>query len=293
MTPRTSTSPKSASPPKSERSAFLDEMVDTVREEIRAGLYHRPVGRDERPTGPRPSLKEALRRDESGPAVIVELKHASPGYEEVHLPTLPPERFVRVCEEGGARALSVIPQPFAFGGSLEEFGKVARASRLPVLFKDFVVDAAQIEAAASHGASGVLLLARLSRARKLNAPLDTLIEEAHRRGLETLLEVHSREELPLALASRTDAIGVNARDLQTLQLDPRAPVPLLRSLRKDPRPLVGMSGVEGPKQVALYGNAGADAILVGTAFSKAPDPLKFLRSLRPAPRRVLPPAGMS
>lgn len=259
---------------------FLDEVVRTVEEELRFGLYARRPSREEVSPGPRRPLREALRANAHGPALIVELKHASPGHQEERLTTLPPDRFAHLCESAGASALSVIPQPFAFGGSLEEFAKVTRASKLPVLFKDFILDEAQIRAAALHGASGVLLLARLARAGSLHAPLPRLVEIAHEHRLEALIEVHDPIEVPIALKSGADILGVNSRDLGTLELRPREAVRVLRTLRKDPRPLVAMSGVKGRAEVELYARAGADAVLLGTAFSKAHDPSAFLRSLR-------------
>ncbi len=281
--PASASRSKKAPAPASSSSSFLKEMVATVEEELHAGLYStRPASVDV-PIGHRTPWKEALRASPSRPALIVELKHASPGRQESRLAALPPERFARLCEEAGASALSVIPQPYAFGGSLEEFAKVARATRLPLLFKDFVIDVAQIEAARTHGASAVLLLARLARSGDLHRPLVELVSEAHQRGLETLVEVHAASEVRMALESGTDALGVNARDLGTLHLDLRTALPVLRTLRKDPRPLVAMSGVEGPREVARYATTGADAVLVGTAFARSSDPLGFLRSLR-APR---------
>ncbi|MDE1820770.1 MAG: indole-3-glycerol-phosphate synthase [Euryarchaeota archaeon] len=284
MSPRSPTNPARADA-KSAPGNFLDTMVKTVEEELRAGLYARRPPRGDEPPPGRPRFAEALHRVSEGPALMVELKHASPGRSQPRLPALSPERFVRVCEDAGISALSVIPQPYEFGGNLEEFGKVAHLSRLPLLFKDFIIDEAQIQAAKVHGASAVLLLARLARAQSLHGNLEGLVKAAHARGLETLVEVHAKAEVPLALSSGTDALGVNARDLGTLHLDPRSALPVLRELRKDPRPLVAMSGVEGPREVALYGASGADAILIGTAFARSHDPLAFLRGLRAEPPR--------
>ncbi len=270
---------------------FLDEVVRIVEEELRFGLYARRPSREEVSPGPRRPLREALRADDHGPALIVELKHASPGHQEERLTTLPPDRFAHICETAGANALSVIPQPFAFGGSLEEFAKVTRATKLPVLFKDFIIDEAQIRAAALHGASGVLLLARLARAGRLHAPLPRLVELAHEHRLEVLVEVHDPVEVPIALKSGADVLGVNSRDLDTLALRPREAVRVLRTLRKDPRPLVAMSGIKGRAEVELYARAGADAVLLGTSFSRARDPSAFLRSLRLHPASTTSPGG--
>lgn len=263
---------------------FLREMVAQVRQELAEGYYARrpssPIRRG-RQVGPRPSLVRSLRPVPGEPvAVMVELKHASPGYGEAPLRALPPTQFVDVSQAAGANALSVIPQPYAFRGDLAEFGQVAEMAHAPVLFKDFVIDKAQIRAASAWGATGVLLLARLEMDGGLNVPLAELVQDAHDLEMEVLLELHSRAEVPIALRSKADVLGVNARDLASLKLDPRSAIPVLRTLQGDPRPRVGMSGISGPAGVSAYVEAGATAILVGTAFSQAPDPAAFLRTLR-------------
>lgn len=265
---------------------FLRSMVQEVRREIRAGYYDRrpehPIRHRPRSKDPTPSLARALARGErSSPSLMVELKHSSPGYGKDPLTPLPAREFAEVVERAGGEAISVIPQPYAFGGDLAEFGEVARVARLPVLFKDFVIDPGQFEAARAWGAHSVLLLARLELDGLLNAPIEDLVESAHAHGLQVLLEVHSASEVPLARRSKADVLGVNARDLATLAIDTRGALSVLRSLRDDPRPLVGMSGLTDAKGVRSYADAGASAVLVGTSFSKAKDPVAFLRGLRP------------
>jgi indole-3-glycerol phosphate synthase len=263
---------------------FLRAMVRQVRKEIREGYYDL---RPEHPIRHRPrkaghtSLSEALGKHRGlRTALMVELKHASPGHGAASLPALAPAEFVAVAESAGVDALSVIPQAYAFNGRLPEVGEVARASQLPVLFKDFVIDPVQLEAARAWGARGVLLLARLELDGQLNAPIEDLVESAHAHGLQVLLEVHDPSEVPLAQRSRADVLGVNARDLATMQLDAQQALSVLRALRDDHRPLVGMSGIRDAKGVRAYSDAGASAVLVGTSFSRAKDPRAFLHALR-------------
>jgi indole-3-glycerol phosphate synthase len=272
------------------RRGFLRSMIRAVEEEIRQGYYdQRPGDNTILDALERPSLARALRRSPVPPALILELKHASPGYQSDPLPDLSPELFVRLAQEGKVDALSVIPQPFRFGGTLEEFGRVARRTSLPVIFKDFIISASQIEAARAWGASAILLLARLEREGGLENSLSELVNVAHRQGLEALVEVHVPEDLPGALRSHPDVVGVNARDLDTLELRPDRAVQLLRLLRGLPVPLLGMSGVEGPVGVRRYEAAGATGILIGTSFAKALDRVSFLARLRQSP----PSAGSS
>lgn len=262
------------------REAFLSRMVEEVRREIADGFYDQRPAESILPLLAPPRLSRALSRPSDGPALIVEYKPISPGYGDESAADLDPIRFLRSCDEAGVEALSVIPQPFRFGGDLQTFGEIAALTSRPVLFKDFVIGRRQIGAARAWGASAVLLLARLEELGGLEEPLADLVGAAHECGLEALVEVHTPEEVPLALGSRPDVLGVNARDLQTLDLNPASALPALRRLAGGGIPLVGMSGIQGPEEARLYRGAGADALLVGTGFARAPDRTAFLRSLR-------------
>ena len=266
------------------RPGFLRTMVSEVQRELEAGYYARRRSEEGLVDHlERPSLVSAIRSAPLSPALLVELKHASPGYTQAPLDELSPELFVKLAQEGGADALSVIPQPFRFGGTLEEFGRVARRTTLPVLFKDFVLSPLQIEAARHWGASAVLLLARLEREGGLELPIAGLVAVAHEVGLETVVEVHEPDDIPLAIHSRTDIVGVNARDLESLELNPPLAHQVLGFLKGIRPPLIGMSGVEGPVGVRRFREAGADAVLVGTGFVAAENRLGFLTSLRDRP----------
>ena len=262
---------------------FLRRMVKEVKRQLKEGLYD--------PAGERGEVPPAIERFSSAlaagerPGLLVELKHASPGYQGREFAAPGPERFLQLARAGRAQAVSVIPQGFQFGGSLREFSQVAGRSPLPVLFKDFVLDPRQIQAARRLGARAVLLLARLEYEGGLSRPLRDLVEEAHRAGLEALVEIHREEDLPAAFALGPDLLGVNARDLDTLELDRNRALRTLATARGHGVPLVGMSGITGPEEVRAYQQAGADAVLVGTRFIQAEDPGAFLRSLRP---RALP-----
>lgn len=263
-------------------SGFLDRMMAEVARELREGYYEaRPAPGRLRPAGSggfRPRL--ALRRS---PAILVELKHRSPGEPSSAFRRITAPGFVARAESAEADGLSVLAQPHAFGGSLRELGEVAVRTQLPVLFKDFIRDRRQIEAAAAWGASAILLLARWEGVRTgADASIPELVEDAHGLGLEVLLELHGIEEIPLARKSRADLIGVNARDLQTLELDVGSALVPLAELARDGRPRLGLSGVEGAREMAQYRSAGVDGVLVGRCFLDHPDPVRFLKELRSA-----------
>jgi indole-3-glycerol phosphate synthase len=259
-------------------TGFLRRMVEEVRGQVMRGAYD--LGGQREITPPAGERLASALTGGRRPGIMVELKHASPGHRTAGLRTPDPERFVELARAGGAQALSVVPQDYRFGGSLREFAEVTRRSTLPVLFKDFILDPRQLRAARRLGARAALLLARLEREGGLLAPLATLVEEAHRVGLEALVEVHQEEDVPLALAARPDLLGVNARDLETLELDRDRALRTLHRARGCGVPLIGMSGIAGPEEVRAYLQAGADGVLVGTRFLEAEDPVTFLRSLR-------------
>jgi indole-3-glycerol phosphate synthase len=152
-----------------------------------------------------------------------------------------------------------------------------------VVFKDFVVDPRQLEAASRSGASAVLLIARLEEEGLLTTALSELAAEAHARGLEVLLELHDKSELRRTADVAADVYGVNVRDLDTLRMAPTTADATIRAAAKL-RPLLGLSGVASPADARRFWNAGVDGILVGSAVARSADPAALLQSLyRPAP----------
>ena len=222
-----------------------------------------------------PSLRSALRRDTV--AVVAELKRRSPSKG-----TLNEELDARLSgefEKGGAAAISVLTEPAFFGGSLDDLRAVRATVLLPVLRKDFHIDPMQLAEALFAGASAVLLIARA-------LPPDDLprmIEAARELGLETLTEVRSEAELERALDAGAEIIGVNSRDLETLDIDEGVPERLIPML---PPHVIAVweSGVHGRHDVERAAGAGADAVLVGSALSKSKEPARLVRELSNVPR---------
>lgn len=218
----------------------------------------------------------------AGPAVAVvaEIKRRSPSagalWREGDAASL-----AGALEAAGAAALSVLTEPAHFGGSLEDLSRVAAAVGIPVLRKDFILDPVQLYEARAHGAAAVLLIARILDAGRLAE----LAELARRLGLATLVEVRTRAELDSALAAQPTAVGVNARDLDTLAMDRRLVEELIGAV---PRELVAVaeSGLSVRADVEAVAGRGADAVLVGAAISGAADPAAALRALSGVGRRV-------
>ncbi|HEU4563935.1 MAG TPA: indole-3-glycerol phosphate synthase TrpC [Gemmatimonadaceae bacterium] len=218
-----------------------------------------------------PSLAAALSGRHVG--VIAEIKRRSPSKGEINA-SLGAAEQARAYRDGGAAAISVLTEPASFGGSPEDLRATRAAVALPLLRKDFIVDEAQIVEARALGAAAVLLIVRaLPPAR-----LAELAAAARRWRLDALVEVRSERELELAAATDATLIGINSRDLETLELDPAVTERLL-PLVPAGRVAVAESGVRTPADVERFAAAGADAVLVGSSLSAATDPSAAVRAL--------------
>lgn len=198
--------------------------------------------------------------------VISEVKRKSPS--KGALADIPePAVLAAEYEAGGASVISVLTEARRFGGSLQDLDAVRAAVQIPVLRKDFTVDEYQIYEARAHGADLVLLIV----AALNDELLAYFLELTHQLGMNALVETHTEEEIARAIKAGAKIIGVNVRNLKTLDIDP-ATFGKLAPLLPSDAVIVAESGVESTEQVAQYGAAGADAILVGEALVKHADP---------------------
>jgi len=199
--------------------------------------------------------------------VVAEVKPTSPTTEGTV--ALDPAETAREMVAGGATAVSVLTEPRRFGGSADALHEVREAVDVPVLRKDFVVDEAQIREVRAD----LLLL--------ITAFVDDLgglVDEARSAGFEPLVETHTRDELETALRTGARVIGVNSRDLRRLEVDLGRAEELLPTVPDD-RVGVAESGMEKPEDVRRMIDAGADAVLVGTAVTRADDVREKTREL--------------
>ena len=258
---------------------FLDEVVRATRAAVEdpAYLAGLPTG----PGDPGPSLRDAVLRERERGALIVEFKRTSPGSPDPELPVRSVSEFVDRVGAAPPTAYSCIASVPRFHGRPEDVAEMRRRTELPILFKDFVVGPAQLDAARRGGASAILLIARLARGPE-PVPLIELSRGAHERGLEVLLEFHDRAELKLAEGVAADMYGVNVRDLDTLRIE-RAEAEATLAAAQHLRPLLGLSGVDGPAAARRFWELDVDGLLVGSAVARAPDPARFVRSLRRSP----------
>jgi indole-3-glycerol phosphate synthase len=187
---------------------------------------------------------------------------------------LPVAQLAKDLEAAGAAALSVLTEPEFFQGSLANLAEASRATRLPCLCKDFVLDPFQILQARAHGADAVLLIAAaLSQPEMLN-----LYRTARELELDALCEVHNESELESALEAGCDLIGVNSRDLRTFQVDRNNLLRLAPKLPKDAA-CVAESGISSAAEMRELAGAGYQAFLIGESLMRAQSPGKTLCEL--------------
>ena len=223
----------------------------------------------------RRSLAMALNASLSYP-IVAEVKNASPSNPSISVHD--PEVLISKYLKGGAAALSVITEPKYFKGSLQLL-EVASVHRVPVLMKDFIICRKQIDAASRHGASAILLIQKIFSSRLAKVTRESLMDYAHDRGLEVLLEAADEVELLQCLKSRADVVGINQRDLRTMAIEPGKGVRLLNNLAHKTKPIIVMSGITTREQVIATRKSGAAGVLIGTGLASSEDPEGRLKGL--------------
>jgi indole-3-glycerol phosphate synthase len=211
------------------------------------------------------------------PAIIAEIKRRSPS-KGLLRPDLQPVDCAKAYAEAGAAALSVLTDEHFFGGHLDYLAEIGEAVSLPLLRKDFLVDAYQVDEARVAGADAVLLIVAALEAERLAR----LHKHAESLGLDVLVEVHDEAELEVALAAGAGLIGVNNRNLATFEVDLGVTERLGRRLAaaESRATLVAESGIGGPADIDRMTAAGASAFLVGESLMREPDLGSALRQLR-------------
>jgi indole-3-glycerol phosphate synthase len=231
-------------------TTILDDIVSRLPRLKSLG----PVPAVSRPSTLR-SLREALSAGEA-PRIIAEVKRKSPGAGAIaDIPD--PAALARSYVSRGARAISVLTNGADFGGSLEDLRLVRRAVELPVLRKEFIVDVRQLDEAVEAGADAVLLIVAL-----LGRGLARMHDAARRRGLECLVEVHDEAELEQALHAGVEMVGINNRNLKTMQVDLSVCERLAR-LVPSGQVVVAESGIHSQTALARLRNSGLENFLVG------------------------------
>jgi indole-3-glycerol phosphate synthase len=248
-------------------ASVLDSILEGVRADVAAReavVSLSEIKANAAAASPPLDVMAALR--EPGIGVIAEVKRASPSAGT--LATISdPAKLARAYEDGGARIISVLTEERRFQGSLDDLDAVRAAVSIPILRKDFVVQPYQIHEARAHGADMLLLIV----AALDQSALASMLDRTESLGMTALVEVHTEQEADRALKAGARVIGVNARDLATLEVDrdcfariaPGLPSNVIR---------IAESGVRHTGDLLAYAGAGADAVLVGEGLVKSNDP---------------------
>jgi indole-3-glycerol phosphate synthase len=254
--------------------SVLDDIVVGVREDL-AARQERTTLADLRaaladvdpPRDPMPLLRGA------GSSVIAEVKRRSPSKGDL-AEIADPAALARQYAAGGAAAVSVLTEQRRFGGSLDDLRAVRAAVDVPILRKDFLVEPYQVLESRAAGADLVLLIV----AALDDSTLHQLHEQARELGMAVLVEVHDEAETERAVALGAELVGVNARNLKTLEIDQDVFGRLAPQVPDD-RVKVAESGIFGPADVGRYVAEGARAVLVGEALVKDGDPEGAVRAM--------------
>ncbi len=213
------------------------------------------------------SLKEAIVKSEKN-AVITEVKAASPSRGTIKS-NFKPDEVARAMEKGGAVGISILTEPKYFSGTLENLVKVRKTVKLPILMKDIIIDPLQLETASKIGANAVLLIEALFERKYCQSSLDEMIAHAHSKKLEVLLETHNEKEFQSSIQTDADLIGINNRDLRTLEVNLEITEKILKKCDTRGKLIISESGVITTEDLLFLRNCGAQAFLIGSAVMLA------------------------
>jgi len=201
-------------------------------------------------------------------SLITEIKFSSPAEGNIRQIS-DPLQIADSMISGGAKALSILTQPYLFNGSPEYFIKIRKNVKLPLLMKDIMIDKSQIDAAKKMGADYFLLIQALFDNGFVNE-IDEFIDYGHKNDLKILLESHTKTEFNNALKTDADIIGINNRNLDTLEINLETTKQILENFQKS-KIILSESGIKSTNDIKFLRDCGADAFLIGTSIMKSSD----------------------
>jgi len=213
------------------------------------------------------NLVDDIRKNKHAP-LITEVKFSSPSLGSIRQISDPIE-IAELMIQGGAVGLSILTQPHLFNGSPEYFQKIRKQVKVPLLMKDIVIDKIQIDAAEKIGADCILLIQTIFD-KKFANDIDEFIAYAHKKNLMILLESHTKNEFTRSMKTDADILGINNRNLDSLEIDLNTTKEILKD-RNEKRIILSESGIESPKDIKFLHECGADAFLVGSSIMKSKD----------------------
>jgi indole-3-glycerol phosphate synthase len=241
-------------------SDYLDKLALDAKETVVEG-YYEVSGKGNFCSV---SLKQAVIKQNQNP-VISEVKAASPSRGTIKT-GFDPAQIAKAMEKGGATGLSVLTEPKHFKGSLNYLAKVRHSVKLPILMKDIILDPVQIEAGSKLGANVVLLIKALFDRGYCENSLEDMIALAHSKNVEVLLETHNESEFESSLQTDADLVGINNRDLRTLEVDIKTTEKILKNVETKSKVIVSESGIMVPSDIVFLRDCGAYAFLIGSSI---------------------------
>ena len=241
----------------------LEKLVINSQKAIDDGIY------DITETLPKSEidLEESIRSNIHA-SLITEIKFSSPAEGNIRQIS-DPLQIAESMISGGAKALSILTQPYLFHGSPEYFIKIRKNVKIPLLMKDVMIDKIQIDAAKKMGADYFLLIQALFD-NNFVSEIDELIDYGHKNGLKILLESHTKAEFDNAIKTNADIIGINNRNLDTLEINLETTKQILENYQKS-KIILSESGINSVGDVKFLRDCGADAFLIGTSIMKSSD----------------------
>jgi len=246
-------------------SDYLEKLALDAKETVAEGYYESSSKKRLSSI----SLKQAV-MEQSQNAVISELKAASPSRGTIKT-GFDPAQIAKAMEKGGAAGLSVLTEPKHFKGSLRYLVKVRDKVKLPILMKDIILSPVQIETGSNLGANAILLIKALFDRGCCEHSIEDMIAFAHSKNLEVLLEAHNETEFEAALQTDADLVGINNRDLKTLNVDIKTTEKILKKNKTKNQAVVSESGIRVPSDIVFLRDCGADAFLIGSSIMMAED----------------------
>ena len=241
----------------------LEKLVINSQKAIDDGIY------DITETLPKSEidLEESIRSNIHA-SLITEIKFSSPAEGNIRQIS-DPLQIAESMISGGAKALSILTQPHLFNGSPEYFIKIRKNVKIPLLMKDIMINKTQIDAAKKMGADYFLLIQALFD-NGFVSEIDEFIDYGHKNGLKVLLESHTKTEFDNAMETNADIIGINNRNLDTLEINLETTKQILENFQKS-KIVLSESGINSSNDLKFLRDCGADAFLIGTSIMKSSD----------------------
>ena len=250
---------------------ILEKLVNNSKKAIEDGIYDINESLPNSGT----DLKNIITKSEHA-TLITEVKFSSPALGNIRKITDPVEIALKMVN-GGASALSVLTQPYMFDGSPEFFMKVRKMVKVPMLMKDITIDRVQIDAAKKIGADYFLLIQSIFDNGLVN-DIDDMIDYGHNLGLKVLIEAHTKQEFENSCNTSADIIGINNRNLDTMEIDLNTTKEILHNAKKT-KLVISESGISTSDDIRFLHKCGADAYLVGSSIMKTDDIQKTVQNL--------------